>query len=338
MSAFSMTLTEVAELLAGEICNGDHSLLIEGVQTLAHANASQASFLSNMKYKSELANTRAGLVLLSKDMVLPEGASFAVIRLANPYMGFAILQRFFHPSPVSTGQQHASAVIDPTANIGTHVQIDPNVSIAACVTIGSGSMIGAGSVLAKGVSVGEGCIIHPRVTLEENTQLGNHVVVQSGAVIGSDGFGFAWTGQSFLKIPQVGRVVIEDDVEVGANTCIDRGAIDDTIIRKGAKIDNLVQIAHNVDIGECSAIAGQSGFAGSTVIGKGCQFGAQSGVAGHLKLTAGTVVGAKAGVIGDIKEPGMVSGFPAVPHRHWLKASALFDRLPAIWNKIKRLS
>ncbi|MDX8388553.1 MAG: UDP-3-O-(3-hydroxymyristoyl)glucosamine N-acyltransferase [Ghiorsea sp.] len=337
MSALSLTLAEVSALVAGDIVFGDQSLLIEGVQTLADATGAQASFLSNMKYKAELEHTKAGLVLLSQNMVVPKGASFAVIRLANPYVGFATLQRYFHPAPTSTGQQHSSAVISPSANIGTHVQIDANVSIADDVVIGSGSIIGAGSVLASGVIMGECCIIHPRVTLETATQLGNQVVVQSGAVIGSDGFGFAWTGQSFLKIPQVGRVIIEDDVEIGANTCVDRGAIENTIIRKGAKIDNLVQIAHNVDVGECSAIAGQSGFAGSTVIGKGCQFGAQSGVAGHLKLVGGTVVGAKAGVIGDIKEPGMVSGFPAVPHRHWLKASALFDRLPAIWNKIKRL-
>lgn len=133
-------------------------------------------------------------------------------------------------------------------------------------------------------------------------------------------------------------MVVENDVEIGANTCIDRGAIGDTIIRSGAKLDNLIQIAHNVEVGEFSVIAGQAGFAGSTVIGKGCQFGAQSGVAGHLKLVDGSIVGAKAGVIGDIKEPGMVSGFPAVPHRRWLKSSALFDRLPNIWNKIKHLS
>jgi UDP-3-O-[3-hydroxymyristoyl] glucosamine N-acyltransferase len=157
-------------------------------------------------------------------------------------------------------------------------------------------------------------------------------------VLGSDGFGFAWTGKEFLKIPQVGRVVVEDDVEIGANTCVDRGAIEDTVIKTGAKLDNLIQVAHNVEIGELTVMAGQSGVAGSTIIGKGCQVGAQSGVAGHLKLVDGAIVGAKAGVIGDIKEPGMVSGFPAVPHRKWLRSAGMFDRLPEIWKKIKKLN
>jgi len=199
-------------------------------------------------------------------------------------------------------------------------------------------MIGAGCVLEDDVFIGEGCLIHPRVTLARGSQLGDRVIIQSGAVIGSDGFGFAWTGDAFLKIPQVGKVIIEDDVEIGANTCIDRGAIDDTVIKAGAKLDNLIQVAHNVEIGYKTVIAGQAGIAGSTVIGNGCQMGAQSGVAGHLKLIDGTIVGAKAGVIGDTKQAGMISGFPAVPHRQWLRASGMFDRLPEIWKKIRKLS
>jgi len=333
----SLRLADATELVSGVLERGDADMCIAGVQTLAHADASQGSFLANKKYTSDLLNTHAGVVLLSKDFELSAEHSFAVIRVKDPYVGFALLQCFFHPQPTSSAAQHPSATIDISAHIAENVQIDAHVSIGPDVTVGAGTMVGAGCVLAAGVTVGEHCYLHPRVVLEAGTQLGDRVIIQAGTVIGSDGFGYAWTGQAYLKIPQVGRVVIEDDVDIGANTCIDRGAIGDTIIRQGAKLDNLIQIAHNVDIGECSAIAGQSGFAGSTVVGKGCQFGAQSGVAGHLKLTDGTIVGAKAGVIGDIKEKGMVSGFPAVPHRHWLKASALFDRLPAIWNKIKRL-
>jgi len=333
----SLCLAEVAELVSGVLDRGDAKSCISGVQALAHADASQASFLANKKYKSDLLRTHAAVVFLAQDFELTTPHDFAVIRVKDPYVSFALLQCFFHPPQTSTAIQHDSAVVDTSASIADHVQIDAHVSMGQGVSVGSGSIIGAGCVLADGVKIGRDCHLHPRVVLEAGTQLGDRVIIQAGTVIGSDGFGYAWTGQAYLKIPQVGRVVIEDDVDIGANTCIDRGAIGDTVIRRGAKLDNLIQIAHNVDIGECSAIAGQSGFAGSTVIGKGCQFGAQSGVAGHLKLTDGTIVGAKAGVIGDIKEKGMVSGFPAVPHRHWLKASALFDRLPAIWNKIKRL-
>jgi UDP-3-O-[3-hydroxymyristoyl] glucosamine N-acyltransferase len=334
----SLTLSQAAELVSGSIVRGDANQSIHGVQTLAHAAQQQASFLSNMKYKADLQTTKAGLVLLSDKIQAPEQTSFAVIQLKDPYVGFTLLQRHFHPQPQSTGVIHASAAVADSANIAANVQIDANVSIGEDVCIGQGSTIGAGCVLEDGVSVGKDCLLHPRVTLAKGTQLGDRVIIQSGAVLGSDGFGFAWTGDAFLKIPQVGRVIIEDDVEIGANTCIDRGAIDDTVIKTGAKLDNLIQIAHGVEIGYHSVIAGQAGVAGSTVIGNGCQMGAQSGVAGHLKLTDGTIVGAKAGVIGDIKEKGMVSGFPAVPHRQWLRASGMFDRLPEIWKKIRKLS
>ncbi|MDQ7003577.1 MAG: UDP-3-O-(3-hydroxymyristoyl)glucosamine N-acyltransferase [Ghiorsea sp.] len=333
-----LTVSEAAELVAGRLIRGDGDALIEGLHTLAHANRCQASFLANMKYKSDLLKTKAGLVLLSGKVKLPQSTAFSVIIVADPYVAFTRLQQYFHPSPLSTGMRHQSAAIDDSTNIAEGVQIDAHVSIGANVSIGKGSIIGAGCVLEEDVSIGEGCLIHPRVTLAKGSQLGDRVIIQSGAVIGSDGFGFAWTGEEYLKIPQVGCVVLEDDVEIGANTCIDRGAIDNTVIKAGAKLDNLIQIAHNVEIGYKTVIAGQVGIAGSTVIGKGCQMGAQSGVAGHLKLTDGTIVGAKAGVIGDTKQAGMISGFPAVPHRQWLRASGIFDRLPEVWKKIRKLS
>ncbi len=333
-----LTLVEAADLVSGELVGGDKGLFIDGVQTLAKASKHHASFLSNMKYKADLQSTQAGLVLLSEKSEIPADTSFAIIQLQDPYVGFTLLQRYFNPAPTSTGKIHDSVVMGASADIAPNVQIDAHVSIAKDVRIGADCIIGAGCVIEEGVTLGKGCLIHPRVTLARGTQLGHRVIIQAGAVIGSDGFGFAWTGDSFLKIPQVGRVIIEDDVEIGANTCIDRGAIDDTVIKAGAKLDNLIQVAHGVEIGYHSVIAGQAGIAGSTVIGNGCQMGAQSGVAGHLKLVDGTIVGAKAGVIGDTKEKGMISGFPAVPHRQWLRASGMFDRLPEIWKKIRKLS
>ncbi len=333
-----LTLAQAAELVSGSLVRGDEAQTIEGMQTLAKANPHKASFLSNMKYKADLQTTQAGLVLLSAKAEIPADTSFAIIQLQDPYVGFTLLQRYFHPAPLSTGLIHDSAAIAGSANIASDVQIDAQVSIGENVSIGEGSIIGAGCVLEESVQLGKHCHVHPCVTLAKETQLGDRVIIQSGAVLGSDGFGFAWTGDSFLKIPQVGRVIIEDDVEIGANTCIDRGAIDDTVIKAGAKLDNLIQVAHGVEIGYHSVIAGQAGIAGSTVVGNGCQMGAQSGVAGHLKLVDGTIVGAKAGVIGDTKEKGMISGFPAVPHRQWLRASGMFDRLPEIWKKIRKLS
>jgi len=333
----SITLADAAKLVSGDLYVGDESKSITGVQTLEKAQSFQASFLSNLKYKHALDITKAGLVLLSPEVEVPEHAGFAVIRLKNPYMGFALLQRYFSPQPISNAIVHATAAIDETAQIAPDVQIDAHVCIGAKVVVGKGSIIGAGTVLAEGSRIGDDCLLHPRVVIEHGVCLGNRVIVQAGAVIGSDGFGFAWTGSEYLKIPQVGAVVIGDDVEIGANTCIDRGAIEDTIIRRGAKMDNLVQIGHNVVVGELTVMAGQTGISGSTTIGRGCQFGGQSGAAGHLNIADGVVVSAKAGVIGDVKIPGMVSGFPAVPHRHWLRSAGLFDRLPEIWNKIKHL-
>lgn len=334
----TLTLAEAAELVSGVLSAEDEGFTISGVQTLEKAQRSQASFLSNVKYKSALATTRAGLVLLSHDAQVPDHAEFAVIRLQNPYIGFALLQRFFSPQSLSNGIIHPTAAIDTSAKIAPGAQIDAHVCIGKHVIVGKGCIIGAGTVLADGAQLGEDCLIHPRVVIEHGVSLGNRVIVQAGAIIGSDGFGFAWTGREFLKIPQVGSVMIEDDVEIGANSCIDRGAIDDTMIGRGVKIDNLVQIGHNVIVGELSVMAGQVGISGSTTIGKGCQFGGQSGAAGHLHIADGVVVSAKAGVIGDIKVAGMVSGFPAVPHRKWLRSAGIFDRLPEIWKKIRDLS
>lgn len=332
-----LTLSEAATLVSGSLSSDDSQMLISGVQTLESASPQQAAFLANMKYKHDLLSTKAGVVLISEEVVLPEGLKIALIRLKNPYVGFALLQRFFAPDPQSSGMIHPSAVIDPSAHVAADVQVDALVVIGANAQIGSGSIIGAGCMIGEDVRIGEHCLLHPRVVLERSVALGNRVIVQAGAVVGADGFGFAWTGSEFLKIPQTGSVVIGDDVEIGANTCIDRGAIENTIIKRGVKLDNMVQIGHNVVIGEHVVMAGQVGISGSTIIGRGCQFGGQSGVAGHLHLADGTVVSAKAGVIGNTKQSGMVSGFPAVPHRQWLRASGIFDRLPEIWNKIKRL-
>ncbi|MDQ6967539.1 MAG: UDP-3-O-(3-hydroxymyristoyl)glucosamine N-acyltransferase, partial [Mariprofundaceae bacterium] len=198
-------------------------------------------------------------------------------------------------------------------------------------------VIAAGCLIAQGVHIGKDCLLHMGVKVLAESQLHDRVILQAGAVIGSDGFGYAWNGKEHLKIPQVGRVVLHDDVEIGANTCIDRGALGDTVIQKGVKLDNLIQIGHNVEIGALTVMASQAGIAGSTTVGKGCQIGGQAAAAGHLNIGDGCQLAARTGVISSLDAGGVYAGMPAMPHRAWLKTSALIIRLPEIWKKIKSM-
>ncbi|HXH64307.1 MAG TPA: UDP-3-O-(3-hydroxymyristoyl)glucosamine N-acyltransferase, partial [Mariprofundaceae bacterium] len=299
------------------------------------AEGDQLSFLSNPAYKRFLAHTRAAAVVLGEGDQSP--APCPVIRVRDPHLAFALIQRLFHPDAPSQGLRHSSAVIDPSARIAADVDIGAQAVIAADAVIGAGSRIGAGCVIGQAARIGSGCLLHPRVTVADGCIIGDRVVLQSGAVIGADGFGFAWDGKQHLKIPQTGRVVIGDDVEVGANTCIDRGAIQDTVIEPGAKLDNLIQIGHNVRIGAFTVIVSQVGISGSTVIGKGCQIGGQAGVAGHVQIGDGCRIAAQSGVIGDLDAGGTYAGYPAIAHRDWLRIQALSLKLPAIWAIVRRL-
>ncbi|MDQ6996766.1 MAG: UDP-3-O-(3-hydroxymyristoyl)glucosamine N-acyltransferase [Mariprofundus sp.] len=311
------------------------NIRISGVNTLSEAGDTEISFLANPCYKHALSNTAAAAVLLAANAAAPDHCG--VIRVADPYLAFALLQRFFHPQPIASGQRHCSAVIDPSALLADDVELGAHAVIGAHVHIGVGSMIGAGCVIGENVRIGERCLLHANVVVREDCVIGNDVILQPGAVIGSDGFGYAWSGSQHLKIPQAGRVVLEDDVEIGANTCIDRGAIDDTVIERGVKLDNQIQVAHNVRIGAYSIMASQVGISGSTVIGKGCQFGGQAGLAGHIKVGDGVKLAAKSGVMSDLVAGGTYAGAPAMPQRLWLKVSALTLKLPELWktrNKI----
>ncbi|MFC1567721.1 UDP-3-O-(3-hydroxymyristoyl)glucosamine N-acyltransferase [Pseudomonadota bacterium] len=331
-----MNIKELAELLGGQFYGSDSSIEIRGVNTLQNATKSEASFLANMKYKDDLPDCNAGVILVASDFPDDHFNEKRLIKVADPYLAFAHLQRHFHPSPISSGKRHATAVIDPTAALADDVDVGPYVVIEENVTVGSGTSIHAGSVIEKGASIGQSCIIHARAVVSHGSLLGDRVILQSGAVIGSDGFGYAWSGKEHLKIPQTGRVVLEDDVEVGANSSIDRGALGDTIVRQGVKLDNLIQLGHNVEIGPYSIMASQVGISGSTQIGAGCQIGGQAGVAGHLKIGDGVKLAAKSGVLGNLEAGGTYAGTPAMPHRTWLKVSALMIRLPEIWNQIRK--
>ncbi len=331
-----LPLSELLACVDGRLCDdGDVDVPIHGVATLADAAANDISFLANQHYKKALESTKAGVVLVAESAVNELVTSARLIAVADPYVAYARIQQKFYPVRYGQGVRHISAIIDATAEVADDVDIAAGCVISAGCTLASGSVLAAGCVLGEGVVLGEQCVLHAGVTIEAGCILGNRVMVQAGAVIGSDGFGYAWSGQDYVKIPQVGRVVIHDDVEIGANACIDRGALGDTMIQQGVKIDNLVQIGHNVEVGAYSAFASQVGISGSSTIGKGCQLGGQVGVAGHLKVADGCQLAGKAGVIGDIKQAGVYSGFPAIPHRQWLRISALLNKLPDIWKIIK---
>ncbi|GAV19194.1 UDP-3-O-[3-hydroxymyristoyl] glucosamine N-acyltransferase [Mariprofundus micogutta] len=329
----SVSLHEVAELVGGVIAGFDgdaKQLIITGVNTLSSADASQISFLANKRYSDAVAQTDAAAILVSDAAADPDGCS--VIRVRDPYLAFAKLQRLFHPELPASGIRHDSAVIHPEARLAIDVEVGANAVIGEQVTIGEGSRIGAGCIIGDRVSIGKNCLLHAKAVVAHDCVLGNEVYLQSGAVVGSDGFGYAWSGQQHLKIPQVGRVILEDDVEIGANTCIDRGAIEDTVIERGVKLDNQIQIAHNVRVGAFTVMASQVGISGSTTIGKGCQFGGQAGTAGHLNIGDGVKLAAKSGVISDLEAGGTYAGVPAMPHRMWLKVSALMMKLPELWK------
>ncbi len=334
----AVSLIKIAELVNGTVegLDGEDISIaqITGVNTLSAAGNVEVSFLSNPRYKGDLPDTGAAAVLLAADAAAPKHC--AVIRVADPYLGFAQLQRFFNPPPQASGQRHCSAVIDPSARLADDVEVGAHAVIGARVKISSGSIIAAGSVVGDDVQIGDHCLLHASVVVQERCIIGNDVILQPGAVIGSDGFGYAWSGSQHLKIPQTGRVILEDDVEIGANTCIDRGAIDDTVIERGVKLDNQIQVAHNVRIGAYSIMASQVGISGSTTIGKGCQFGGQAGLAGHLNIGDGVKLTAKSGVLSDLAAGGTYAGFPAIPYRLFFKVSALMLKLPEIWKTRQR--
>jgi len=330
----SISLSDVASIVNGVI-EGHASvdsanIRITGINTLRAAAGSEISFLANRRYKDDLESTEAAAVFLTGNDSAPDHCD--VIRVADPYLAFATLQRFFHPQPRACSKRHSSAVIDSTAKLADDVDVAAHVVIGPDTQIGAGSIIEPGCIIGAGVKIGECCLLHANAVVNTNCVLGDNVILQPGSIIGSDGFGYAWSGSEHLKIPQVGRVILEDDVEIGANTCIDRGAIDDTVIERGVKLDNQIQIAHNVRIGAYSVMASQVGISGSTTVGKGCQFGGQAGLAGHLSIGDGVKLAAKSGVMSDLAAGGTYAGAPAMPHRLWLKVSAVMLKLPELWK------
>ena len=328
-----MKLQQIAEILNAELV-GDDSLSISRIATLENAKSDEISFLANKKYRAQLAATNAGAVILSeKDAELSPGNKIIV---ANPYLAYALLAQAMDTTPAPARNIHASAVIDPSAKLAANVSIAANAVIEADVEIAEGSSIGAGSFIGKGAKIGANTTIWANVTVYHDVEIGKSCLVHANTVIGADGFGYANEQGQWVKIPQLGSVIIGDQVEIGASTTIDRGAIDDTIIERNVIIDNQVQIAHNVVIKEGTAIAGCSVVAGSTTIGKYCQIGGLSGIAGHIEIVDGVVLTGMSMVISSIDKPGVYSsGVPHSENKDWRRNMAQLRQLSAISKRLK---
>jgi len=318
------SLRELAEQLGGNVI-GDENVLIKGLASLDDAVEDQITFLANPKYAPKVATTRAAAV------VLPPGAERHgknAIEVKDPYLAFAkLLTIFYVRRPASKGVM-TGAFIGKNVAMGEEVTVYPGAYVADGVKLGTRVVIHPGAVLYECVEVGDDVTIHSNVTIRERCRIGNRVIIYSGAVIGSDGFGYAPDGKEWYKIPQIGIVVIEDDVEIGANATIDRAALEVTLIGRGTKIDNLVQIAHNCQLGKNCMIVSQVGISGSAKLGEHVTLGGQVGVAGHLEIGAFTMVGAKSGVPGNLPANGVFSGIPTIPHREWLRSMSTLPKLP----------
>lgn len=326
-----MTLQELAGRI-GAALEGDGRVEVTRVAALDTAGPGDVSFLASASYAAQLAVTRASAVILGAS---GGTAPCAVLRAGDPYLAFARAAAALAPPPVLPTGVHPTAVVAPDAVLGAGVAVGPCAVIGAGVRLGDRTVVDAHAVIGAGTELGPDCLIHAHVSIRERCRLGARVVVQNGAVIGADGFGFARRGDgTYEKIPQTAPVVIEDDVEIGANTTIDRPAVGETRIKAGAKLDNLVMIAHGVVVGERTVMAAQCGIAGSTAIGADVMFGGQVGVAGHITVGDGVKATAQTGINNSI-EPGMfVSGLPAIDNREWRKAAVLFGRLPELRRRL----
>lgn len=330
---------QIAALIKGNI-EGDASVTVTSFGKIEEAGAGQLTFLANPKYEEFLYSTSASLIIIGEGLELKQPVTTTLIRVADPYSAFASLLEFYQQmmNKQLAGIQQPSH-IDPSAQVGNNVFIGAFAYIGKNVTIGDDSKIYPGVFIGDNITIGSNSTIHPGVKIYHDCTVGNNVVIHAGAVLGGDGFGFAPQADgSFKKVPQIGNVVIEDDVEIGANTTIDRATIGSTLIKKGAKLDNLIQIAHNVEVGKSSVIAAQAGISGSTRLGNGVMIGGQAGIVGHISLADGTKINAQSGVSKSVKVPNSaLTGSPAYDYTAMLRSQAVFRNLPDLEKKIQEL-
>jgi UDP-3-O-[3-hydroxymyristoyl] glucosamine N-acyltransferase len=328
------TLSELALLVNGEVA-GDPDVRIHGIGDISTAKPGEITFIVKVGRVDEIAATAAAAVIVPLAI---EKAEKPLIRVKDPYLAAAIIHNHLLAKPFAATGTDDRAVVGKDCRIPAAVAIGPMAVIGNRVVIGERVTIHAGVVIGDDVTIGDDVLLYPNVTLYNGCRLGARVIIHSGTVVGSDGFGYATDEQGrHVKRPHVGIVQIDDDVEIGANVCIDRGTFGKTWIKQGCKIDNLVQVAHNVVIGEGSIVVAQVGIAGSTTLGRGVVLGGQVGIKGHIHLGDRAMVAAQSGVHGNLQQGAIVSGSPAIPHKDWLKASTLFARLPKLHQELREI-
>lgn len=328
----SFSAQELAERFSLRL-SGDGGVRIGGVATLAQAERHQLAFLANPRYRAQLDDTGAGVVVMREADA--EGYAGTVLLADDPYASFARIAALFEHAAEAPAGIHPSAVVDPTADVDAAAHVGPFVVVGANARIAAGATIGPGCVIGEDCAVGEGSRLVARVTLVARVRLGRRVLVHPGAVLGADGFGLAMHGGRWLKVPQLGGVVVGDDCEIGANTTIDRGALEDTVLEEDVRLDNQIQVGHNVRIGAHTAMAGCSAVAGSAKIGRYCLIGGAAGVLGHLEICDRVVVTAMSLVTHSIREPGEYSsGTPLMDNREWRKSAARFKQLDGMYRRL----
>ncbi|HVP54027.1 MAG TPA: UDP-3-O-(3-hydroxymyristoyl)glucosamine N-acyltransferase [Candidatus Eisenbacteria bacterium] len=330
-----MKLGDIAIALGAVLENGEPETEITGVAGIEEAARGQITFVANPKYAAAARNTEASAIIVSEEF--PAG-SCALLRSKNPYLTFARAIELFYQAPRYAPGIHPSAVIAPTAQIGANAHVGACVVVDDHVAIGDDAVLLPHVVIYRGARIGNNFFAHAHAIVREGCQLGDNVVLQNGAVVGSDGFGFARDGDHWEKITQSGPAVLESDVEVQANACIDRASVGETRIARGVKIDNLAQVGHGSAVGEHTLLCAQVGLAGSTVVGKNVIIAGQAGVAGHCNVGDGVVITAQSGTHGDIPAGSMVSGSPAFDHKQWLRAVNAFAKLPELARVVRNLA
>jgi UDP-3-O-[3-hydroxymyristoyl] glucosamine N-acyltransferase len=330
------TAQQIADFLNGTV-DGNPDVKVSNFSKIEEGTPHSLTFLANPKYEHYIYHTEADIILVNQDFTPSAPLKNTLVRVPNAYAALAVLLEMTEKQKKEKEGIDSTACIHPSAHIGEGCYIGTFACIAENARIGNRCKIYPYVYVGDNVEIGDNCILYPHVTIYEGSLIGNNCILHAGSVIGSDGFGFAPEGEQYKKIPQLGTAILEDDVEIGANTTVDRAVMGATIIRKGAKLDNLVQVAHNVDIGEHTVMAAQVGISGSVKIGKHCRFGGQSGLAGHIAIGDHVSIGAQAGIIGNIEEGRAVLGSPATDARSFMRSNVIFNRLPEMYRTVEKL-
>ncbi len=325
------SIEEIAGLVGGRVV-GDGGFVVQGINSLDEADGEELSFLTDPRYRSKVHATRAGALIVPEEI---QGFDGPQIVAEDPSRAYVAAAGLFAPAPPLMEGVHEAAVVSESARICKDAVVYPFVYIGERAVVGERSILYPGVYLGDRVEVGEDTVIHPNVSILHDCRVGSRVIIHAGCVIGADGFGFIQAGGRNVKIPQIGRVLIEDDVEIGANNCVDRAALGTTLIRRGVKTDNLVQVGHNAVVGEDTVIVAQTGISGSARVGRGVMIGGQVGIRDHVTVGDGAMIGSQSGVAQSVAPGEIVSGTPSMPHKLWLRTSRLITRLPGLYDRMR---